>query len=277
MRIIVSHETVYRYAVPAGSVTQILRMTPRSHDGQHVVRWRIDLDRDVRLSDSEDAFGNVTHAFHVTGPVDSIAIRVQGEVETQDRAGVVRDSIERFPPSLFLRDTTLTRPNPAITDWVAGENLAETTDLAFCHAIMERLHDRIEPAPLTDPIVGAAETFATKRGRAADLAHLFIACALVRRIPARFVAGHLCSTDGPSPPGHGWAEAHISGLGWVGFDASINLCPTDAHVRVAMGLDHLGAAPIRGARFGGDGEFLDMRTEVRELFSDRQAQRQSQG
>jgi transglutaminase-like putative cysteine protease len=276
MRIVVAHETNYRYAVPAGSVTQILRMTPRSHDGQHVVRWRIDLDRDVRLSESEDAFGNVTHAFHASGPIESLTIRVQGEVETQDRAGVVRDSIERFPATLYLRDTPLTRPDPAIASWVEGENLKDATDLTFCHGVMERLHAIIEPAPATDAIIGASASFTARRGRAADLAHVFIACALVRRIPARFISGHLCSLEGPSPPGHGWAEAHIDGLGWVAFDPSINLCPTDAHIRVAMGLDHLGAAPVRGARFGGDGEFLDIRTEVRELFSERQAQRQSQ-
>ena len=34
------------------------------------------------------------------------------------------------------------------------------------------------------------------------------------------------------------------------FDPANGFCPTDAHVRVAIGLDSLGAAPVRGMRYG---------------------------
>jgi transglutaminase-like putative cysteine protease len=45
-------------------------------------------------------------------------------------------------------------------------------------------------------------------------------------------------------------------LGWVAFDAANGLCATDAHVRVAVGLDELSAAPLRGTRYGGAGGAL---------------------
>jgi len=48
----------------------------------------------------------------------------------------------------------------------------------------------------------------------------------------------------------------VPDLGWVGFDPSIGFCPTDAHVRIAIGLDALGAAPVRGTLLGGGGETL---------------------
>ena len=38
MRIRISHLTSYRYATPATSVIQRLRLTPRNHDGQYVAR-----------------------------------------------------------------------------------------------------------------------------------------------------------------------------------------------------------------------------------------------
>jgi hypothetical protein len=38
--------------------------------------------------------------------------------------------------------------------------------------------------------------------------------------------------------------------------------PTDAHVRVAVGLDYLGAAPVRGMRYGGGGETLAVKVLV---------------
>ena len=33
-------------------------------------------------------------------------------------------------------------------------------------------------------------------------------------------------------------------------------CPTDDHVRVAIGLDSLGAAPVRGTRYGPGAETM---------------------
>jgi len=45
-------------------------------------------------------------------------------------------------------------------------------------------------------------------------------------------------------------------LGWVAFDAANGLCAADAPVRVAVGLDELSAAPLRGTRYGGAGEAL---------------------
>src|SRR5882724_2849443 len=111
MRIRISHLTSYRYATPATSVIQRLRLTPRNHEGQYVARWRIDVSADCRLEQHEDAFGNITHAFTAEGPFNELSVQVVGEVETRDTQGVVRDSVERFPPSLYLRETALTAPD----------------------------------------------------------------------------------------------------------------------------------------------------------------------
>ena len=45
-------------------------------------------------------------------------------------------------------------------------------------------------------------------------------------------------------------KPYVPRLGWVGFDTANCVCPTDAYVRVAIGLDALGAAPVRGTRYG---------------------------
>ena len=51
-------------------------------------------------------------------------------------------------------------------------------------------------------------------------------------------------------------------LGWVGFDPANGICASEAHVRVAVGLDYLGAAPVRGSRYGGGSEDLDVSLKV---------------
>ena len=63
MRIRISHATTYTYDKPPVVVTQMLRLTPRGYDGQHVVNWRIDLSEDCLLHRHEDAFGNIIHSF----------------------------------------------------------------------------------------------------------------------------------------------------------------------------------------------------------------------
>ncbi|MBP0578807.1 transglutaminase family protein [Labrys sp. LIt4] len=278
MRICVAHETVYRYERPAKSVIQTLRLTPRSHDGQHVVRWRIDVDQDVRLSQSEDAFGNISHAFTAIGSIESLRVRVEGEVETHDNAGVLHGVVERFPVSLYLRDTGLTQADASIQDFASRSAAAAGGGLAACHALMQAIHDRVEVSrDPKQPAAGLIEALATGSGVAQDASHLFIACARSLGIPARYVSGLLWQPPAQqSSATHAWAEAYVEGLGWVGFDPALSVCPTIHHIRVAAGLDYLSAAPVRGAHYGGDGESLEVAIDIGEKGEHPQAQRQSQ-
>jgi len=268
MRIRISHATTYHYDTPPSGVTQLLRLTPRNHDGQYVVAWRIDLSQDCQLHQHEDAFGNITHSFTAEGPFSELSVAVDGEVETQDTHGLVNGAIERFPPALFLRETTLTQPDAAIADFAetmrAGAGQGGDT-LALLHTLLNELNREItfDTSP-TQPATTAAEAFALRRGVCQDLSHIFIATARQLGIPARYIGGHLCRVDGVTAQdaGHAWAEAHVENLGWVGFDPTNGVSTTEAHVRVAVGLDYLGTAPVRGTRYGGSGETLKVAVHV---------------
>ena len=109
MRIRISHATTYVYDTPPTSVTQMLRLTPRNHDGQYVVDWRIDLSQDCQLHQHEDAFGNITHSFTAEGPFDAnCRSRSRARSRRTDTQGVVSGAVERFPPQFYLRETALT-------------------------------------------------------------------------------------------------------------------------------------------------------------------------
>jgi transglutaminase-like putative cysteine protease len=266
MRIRISHATTYRYDTPPTSVTQMLRLTPRNHDGQYVVYWRVDLSEDCRLHQHEDAFGNITHSFTAEGPFSELSIGVDGEVDTQDSNGVVAGAVERFPPSLFLRETALTQPDAAIVEFAdTARTDAGNEPLPLLHWLMNTLNR--EMTFDTDPThsaTTAAEAYALRRGVCQDFTHIFIAAARQLGIPARYIGGHVFRSEGglAQEAGHAWAEAYVEGLGWVGFDPTNKICPTDTHVRVAMGLDYLGAAPVRGTRYGGSGETLKVAVHV---------------
>ena len=260
MRIRIAHSTAYSYDPPALGAIQVLRLTPRNHEGQYVMRWRIDVSADARLTAHEDAFGNITHVFSAGGPLSELRVEVDGAVETQNTDGVVRGAVERFPPSLFLRDTALTDADAAMREVAAKVRAANNgTVLGELHALLQRLHDETAfDAEATDAVPTAAEAFARKHGTCRDFTHIFIGAAHSLGIPARYVAGYLRLPDGAiaREAGYAWAEAFVPDLGWVGFDPANGICPTDAHVRVAIGLDCLGAAPVRGTRYGPGAETM---------------------
>ena len=265
MRLRIAHSIVHRYDPPAVGVIQVLRLTPRNHEGQFVAEWRIDVSEDCRLDVHEDAFGNITHTFTVEGPFVDLTVAVGGEVDVQDMAGVVRGAVERFPPSLYLRPTPLTAVDEAIADFARETRASADNTLALLHALMGRLHR--EMAYDTDPThtaTTAAEAFALKRGVCQDLTHVFIAAARHLDVPARYVGGYFRRADGvvDQEAGHAWAEAYVPTLGWIAFDPANGICATDAHVRVANGIDYLGAAPVRGTRYGGGAESMAVRVHV---------------
>ena len=274
MRIRISHATTYRYEAPPKSVTQVLRLTPRNHDGQYVVNWRIDLSQDCLLNQRDGGFGNISHSFTADGPFDELSINVEGEVDTQDSNGIVNGAIERFPPALFLRDSELTEPDLAIIEFAESTRSGAGKDpLNLMHALMLGINDAMTFD--TDPThvaTTASEAFALRRGVCQDATHIFLSAARHLGIPARYVSGHFYREDDASAQdaGHAWAEAYIENLGWVGFDPTHGISPTEAHVRVAVALDYLGAAPVRGTRYGGGGESLTVAVRVD------QAGRQSQ-
>jgi transglutaminase-like putative cysteine protease len=279
MRLRIAHTTTYRYEPAASGVIQILRMTPGSHDAQYVAEWQIDVSTDSRLDLHEDAFGNVTHVL-THGPVSDLTINVEGLVETQDTGGVLRGTDERFPPSFFLRTTPLTDASPPMTTFTRelAPN-AQADVLGFLHALMLAINEHMTFD--TDPTstgTSASEAFAGKRGVCQDYAHIFIACSRSAGVPARFVSGHFWRADGAvhQQAGHAWAEAHVPGLGWVGFDPANSICTTDAHARIAIGLDYLGAAPVRGTRYGGGMETLTVAVKVDQAGRSGQSQNQTQ-
>ena len=266
MRIRISHATTYRYDTPPTGVIQLLRLTPRNHDGQHVVAWRVDLSEDCLLHQHEDAFGNITHSFTAEGPFKELSVAVEGEVDTHDTQSVVRGAVERFPPGLFLRETALTQPDAAIIDFADSARTGTGSDpLGLLHGLMTALNREITfDTDPTQSSTTAAEAFALRRGVCQDLTHIFIAAARQLGIPARYVGGHFYRIDGVTAQdaGHAWVEAYVEHLGWVGFDPTNGIGTTEAHVRVAIGLDYLGAAPVRGTRFGGSGETLKVAVHV---------------
>ena len=265
MRLFIRHRTDYRFSEPQKRLIQMLRLTPTSHEGQNIVDWRIDVDCDARLKRCRDGFGNDVTMLYVDGPIEQICLTVAGEVLTQDRAGLVAGAAEPLPPLVFTQTTALTHGSPEIVAFAQDIAAAGGSPLDTAHRLNEALHERLTfDADLPDADRDAATIFADGRGIGQDFAHVFIAAAREIGLPARYVSGHLYRPEDEAQrqSTHAWAEAHVEGFGWIGFDPVHEICPHEAYVRVAVGLDYHDAAPISGARTGRGDEKLEVGVRV---------------
>jgi transglutaminase-like putative cysteine protease len=267
MRLSIDHRTVYRFAVPQGRLVQMLRLTPENTHDQTIASWRIDVDCDARLRTGRDGLGNVVTMLYAEGPVEGIEITVKGEVLTSHSDGVLHGVHEPLPPALFLRATDATPRDDAIAAFAEDSATGARSRIGALHQLNAALHARFafdcgRPAPGRS----ATDAFREDRATSRDLAQMFAVAARSLKTPARYVSGYLYTDrDGEHrPTPHGWAEAHVDGLGWVGFDPSSGLSPEEHYVRVAIGLDAAGAAPVAGSRLGDGAEELDVDVVVQE-------------
>lgn len=265
MRVSIDHRTVYRFSEPQRRLVQMLRLTPENSHDQTVARWRVDVDCDATMRRGRDGFGNATTMLYCEGPIESIEIAVRGEVLTSHSDGVVRGVNEALPAALFLRSTPVTEPDPAIAAF-ADEATAEAANpIQALHRLNRALHRRFT-VDLNRPSPGitAGQAFARSAATSRDMAQMFVVAARGLGVPARYISGYSLIEGAHRPTPHGWAEAHVGGLGWIGFDPCTGRSPEDETVRVAAALDSIGAAPIAGSRLGEGNEELDVDVTVAE-------------
>jgi hypothetical protein len=169
-------------------------------------------------------------------PEGPIPITVEGVVETMDRAGGL-GRLELDPvPALFRRMTAASRSDPALI-----ADIKQVGDrIATLHELMARVH-----ALAVTPTQMQAQGTQVQALDAVpiDLADTFVGAARALGFAARYVTGYVIEEGGGRFDG--WAEVWEDGLGWIGFDPRLDLCPVDGHVRVASGLDAMSCVPVR--------------------------------
>jgi len=264
MRLNIRHVTRYRYSTPARYTIQYLRLTPQNDTTQEILNWTVKAPG--RLTSQVDGYGNLLHVMVIDQPHDEVEIIAQGTVISHDSAGVQPYTDERFPPALHLRPTALTEPTAAVRDFAAPLRQVIASDrLAGLHELSRATAAAVRYQTGTTAVdTAASEALIAGEGVCQDQAHVFTAAARYLGVPTRYVSGyvHVAGDGGDDTDTHAWAESWVENLGWVAFDITNAICPSDAHVRVAVGPDYTACAPIRGVRQGGGAESMDIKVAV---------------
>ena len=247
----------------ARSVQHVL-LTPQTGPTQTVREWTVEMPGFDRAAAFIDAFGNRAHLVSQTRPDAELVISVSGIVDTIDRNGVIGRQQGDIPPALYRRPTGLTKPIGAITSKFRTAPKSGQDRIALLHALMARVGEVVGSAEQSQSQDGQSQSQTqaqAARPPASDFAHAFIGAARALEIPARYVSGYLAA-DSETPTLHAWAEAFDDGLGWIGFDPVLDVCPTDRHVRIAVGLDAVSTMAVRAVPAVGEPKVLSMTIEA---------------
>mgnify|MGYP003337206334 CR=1 FL=1 len=136
-----------------------------------------------------------------------------------------------------------------------------------------RIHEEFEFDPRATTVSTPVEqVLSGRRGVCQDFAHVMLSCLRTLGLPARYVSGYIETVP---PPGqarlvgadatHAWVSAYCPGLGWVDFDPTNGLMPSDRHVTVAWGRDFSDVSPIRGVLVGSGNHVLRVAVDVEPL------------
>jgi transglutaminase-like putative cysteine protease len=277
----VRHTTHYAFGKPVVHALQRLRLTPKETQGQRIIDWQMRFDNArIELHYDDQHFNHVTLVSLDPG-VREVTVTCEGLVETEDNAGVIGRHSGHLPLWSFLRQTPLTRPGTKLRALLRDvPAAASAAPLDYLHALSGLIRARVTyETGRTDAATTAEEAVLHGYGVCQDHAHVFIGAARANGIPARYVSGYLLMDDRIEQEAtHAWAEAHVEGLGWVGFDVSNGISPDPRYVRVATGSDYRDAAPVTGISIGAADQRLTVgvAVEAQPVAVKSQSQGQSQ-
>ena len=277
MELVIRHQTTYLYTTSANQVALLLRLRPTVLDSQTPRDWEVTVNGAPVGTWLPNAFGDGEAFFQQRTSIGQVEIVAQGTVVTQDRAGIVSGFRQEPPLAIFLRQTSLTRPDPAIA--ALAEGVRREDVLSTLHALSVMVRERVDYCPGSTSMASTAgEALAQGQGVCQDHAHLFVSAARILGIPARYVAGYLLSvhSDAALHETHAWAEAWVPDLGWVGFDPTNGLCVTDHYVRLCGGLDAHDAAPVKGSVYGSTAIVIHADVNISEAGAEGSQQSQQQ-
>ncbi len=262
MQLKISHVTEYAYAQPVRYALQRLRLTPQNSPLQTVNSWAMKVEGGTVEAQYTDHFGNVVELVKASRDTKAIRVVASGVVETFDKIGVSGPHKSYMPLWLYQRESALTKPGKMIRELARGIGKGEPLDQL--HSLKTALHQAMAYVPgATQTQTVAEDALASGKGVCQDHAQTFAAAARVMGFPARYVSGYLMMEETPDQAAsHAWAEAHVDGLGWVGFDPANDISPDERYVHIAYGLDYKDAAPISGIRTGTGEELLAVRITV---------------
>lgn len=266
------------------SVNEI-RLTPRTNYRQACYHQSIAIEPNASLYTYEDYFGNRVHAFTINREHRELIIRTRSTVVTQDQDSLLRERLSPENERLLLKDeafqnrymeflltTPYTLADEVVFDYLNSIRPQEEGMLEWVIELSRRVRKDYKYSPNSTHVnTTVLEFVQLGEGVCQDFAHLMIAVCRAKGIPARYVSGYHFVGDLQSSvaefeqASHAWVEAHIPGIGWIGFDPTNNGIVNWRYVKLGHGRDYHDIVPVKGVYYGEVAHQLQVTVDVKKL------------
>ncbi len=282
----ITHVTRYSYRAIVELTTAVLRLTPRSDDGQEVERFGVITDPPSELlSERVDPFGNQVTSLRIGKPHRRLEIAASSRVRVERSAPPTQSPAWEAVAAEALGVASLAPDSPAaalypsryVSLFDGATTYAKksfTPRRAIYDAAIEltrRLNaDFIYDPEATEVNTPALEAFDRGRGVCQDFAHIMIAALRGIALPALYVSGYIRTIP---PPGkerlagadasHAWVSLWCGpGIGWKDFDPTNASLVQNDHVVVARGRDYSDVSPIESMALSSGRPRLEVEVDV---------------
>jgi transglutaminase-like putative cysteine protease len=272
----VSHRTIYRYSVPVAQSQHVVHMSPRPVDRQRIKGHTLLIEPAPTLRiEREDYFGNRVVVFDIEQEHRELFINARSTIAVAPAppidlaASMPWDRLARniADPGIGIALDVVagacgskhTRPTPEIADYARRSFAPGRPVLAAAWNLVERIYDEFTfDATATDVSTPLTQVLKQKRGVCQDFSHLALACLRSMHVAARYVSGYILTKPPEGVPrltgadaSHAWISVWCPEFGWVDFDPTNCLLPSDEHITIAYGRDYDDVSPISGILLGG--------------------------
>jgi transglutaminase-like putative cysteine protease len=283
----IRHFTRYRYSHLVWQSMMEVRMHPRSEGNQRCFVFQLSVNPRARIFGYTDSYGNLVHHFDLPARHGQLTIISDALVNIDPQPTVpesmnyeawshLEQLIEKKDYWDMLMPSHFARSSPELEEMAKEIGVAERegrSPLAFLQDVASGVHRTFsyvkKSTAVNSPIEDALRS---RQGVCQDFAHIMIALVRNAKIPCRYVSGYLyqdsqnhdSQNSHPSADGatHAWVEALLPGIGWVGFDPTMNRRAGEKHIRTAIGRDYADVPPTMGVMKGKAETQLQVRVRV---------------
>jgi transglutaminase-like putative cysteine protease len=282
----ITHLTRYSYGAIVELTTGVLRLTPRSGDGQEVQRFSVVTDPiSQRLTERLDAFGNRVTNLRIEKPHRQLSITASSRVRVNRGApprqspswesvaaeAIAMASLDADCPAVALYPSRRVVLFDEATAYAKQSFAPHRPIFDAASELARRIRsDFVYDPEATEVSTPPAEAFDRRRGVCQDFAHIMIAAVRGIALPALYVSGYIRTIP---PAGkerlagadatHAWVSVWCgAALGWRDFDPTNATAIQNDHIVVARGRDYSDVSPIESMVLSSGRHRLEVEVDV---------------
>jgi uncharacterized protein (DUF2126 family) len=280
-RVVLHHQTIYKYDRLVTLSPQIVRLRPAPHSRTPVTSYSLRVEpKDHFINWQQDPYGNFLARLVFLKQTRHLSLEVSLAAEMtvfNPFDFFLEPYAERYPFRYEELEGRQLRPfleplpaEPLVEQFLVSIDRREIRTIDFLVHLNQRLQREIRYMIRMEPGIQTPEqTLELASGSCRDTGWLLVQILRRLGLAARFVSGYLIQLkpdvkplQGPTGPAedftdlHAWAEVYLPGAGWIGLDPTSGLFAGEGHIPLAATPEPQSAAPVSGLVSESEVEFV---------------------